>query len=44
MLSRLASVIIHRANWRSALSAAVTQAGARNAPSRCRYRWITAAT
>ena len=44
MLSSPASVIIQRANWRSAFSAASTLAGARNAASRCRYRWIVAAT
>ena len=44
ILSSPASVIIHRANWRSAFSAASTLPGARNAASRCRYRWITAAT
>ena len=44
MLSSPASVIIHRANWRSAFSAAFTLAGAKNAPSRCRYRWIVAVT
>ena len=43
MLSSPASVIIHRANWRRAFSAAFTLAGARNAASRCRYRWIVAA-
>jgi hypothetical protein len=35
-----ASATTHRASWRSAFSAAVTLAGARNVLSCRRYRWI----
>ena len=42
-LARTASAVSHRANWRSAFSAAFTLRGAKNAASRCRYRPIVAA-